>query len=478
MKRIEKLVAERNELAAGVEYVRAHLDDDDVEQERFDEGVEYCRAGVDRIAELDRKIDELRAIEDAEVKGRSLETGRGLTVISREDNDPFEVRDITHMTPAHDLHARAMTAIERIEHLPDEAREAATQTLQNVKRSDAKAEVARRILYTGSDAYRSAFSKLGRGITMGLSPEENEALYRAQSLTGASGGFAIPFTLDNTIILTNAGAAVGVRALARTIQIVTDDWNGVSSAGATAAYAAEAAESGDDAITLVQPSITTHKADVFVPFSIEVGMDWPGFEDEMRMVIADSKQRLEATAFWDGTGSNQPFGAETIASTAGSLYTTATSEVLAIADIHGIYGAVPARSRQSASMGAVAEFSTLQEFRRLLGAAGDRSSFNEATASQPSSLFGWRIEEHSGADAFSAVDTGATATHYLAVVGDWSKYIIVERVGMNMELVPHLFATNNNRPSGQRGFYAWWRNGADSVDDSAFRVLVLVTSGA
>jgi hypothetical protein len=29
---------------------------------------------------------------------------------------------------------------------------------------------------------------------------------------------------------------------------------------------------------------------------------------------------------------------------------------------------------------------------------------------------------------------------------------------MDVELIPHLFATANNRPSGQRGLYAYWRN--------------------
>ena len=87
-----------------------------------------------------------------------------------------------------------------------------------------------------------------------------------------------------------------------------------------------------------------------------------------------------------------------------------------------------------------------------------------------------QILEHSTADAFSAVDVAANGTHHLAVAGDWSQYVIVERAGMSVELIPHLFATGANRPSGQRGFYAYWRNGADSVNDAAFRVLTLTTT--
>ncbi len=53
--------------------------------------------------------------------------------------------------------------------------------------------------------------------------------------------------------------------------------------------------------------------------------------------------------------------------------------------------------------------------------------------------------------------------------------MIVDRVGMNIELVPHLFGANR-RPTGQRGLYAWLRAGADSIDDNAFRMLNVATT--
>ena len=54
--------------------------------------------------------------------------------------------------------------------------------------------------------------------------------------------------------------------------------------------------------------------------------------------------------------------------------------------------------------------------------------------------------------------------------------IIADRVGMNVEFVPHLFHTANNRPSGQRGLYMWWRTGGLCVDADAFRVMNVVTA--
>jgi HK97 family phage major capsid protein len=296
---------------------------------------------------------------------------------------------------------------------------------------------------------------------------------RAASLTGNAGGFAVPFTLDPTIILTNTGAVNAIRQLARTVQITTDQWNGVSSAGVTASFDAEAAEVSDDAPTLAQPSIDVRTARAFVPFSIEIGMDWPNMEADVRGLIMDAKDRLEATVLWSGaSGSNQPIGIETaLSGVAGSLVAPATAETFAVGDLTSLYAAVPPRYRASASMGAIAEFSTLARARQLLAAAGDRSSFNEADASRPSSLFGWPLLEHSTCDPWSGVNIAATATHHLIVAGAWENYVIVDRVGMNVELIPHLFATANNLPDGRRGWIMHTRSGADSVNDLAFRLL-------
>jgi hypothetical protein len=43
------------------------------------------------------------------------------------------------------------------------------------------------------------------------------------------------------------------------------------------------------------------------------------------------------------------------------------------------------------------------------------------------------------------------------VLGDFRYFIIVDRIGMDVELIPHLFGASG-RPLGQRGIYAIWRN--------------------
>ena len=61
----------------------------------------------------------------------------------------------------------------------------------------------------------------------------------------------------------------------------------------------------------------------------------------------------------------------------------------------------------------------------------------------------------------------------LLIYGDFaSNFVVTQRVGTSVELIPHLFSPNNLRPTGQRGLYAWARWGSDSINDAAFRMLV------
>jgi HK97 family phage major capsid protein len=69
------------------------------------------------------------------------------------------------------------------------------------------------------------------------------------------------------------------------------------------------------------------------------------------------------------------------------------------------------------------------------------------------------------------INTSGAVSNFVAVYGDFQNYVITDRVGMAVEFIPHLFHTSNNRPSGQRGWFAYYRTGADSVNDNAFRML-------
>ena len=69
------------------------------------------------------------------------------------------------------------------------------------------------------------------------------------------------------------------------------------------------------------------------------------------------------------------------------------------------------------------------------------------------------------------MDNTIAANKNLLVYGDFSQYVITQRVGSSLELIPHLFGANR-RPTGQRGAWLWARYGADSINDAAFSMLV------
>jgi len=445
----------------------------DDETARFNEGVFVRDAAIAEGIELEARVAQVAASIDAGDVERI--TPAGPQIIVR--NDPFDTSDLRMNAPASEVRARALTAIESVEHLDDNSRERATFLLE--RKDNGRGALARHILATGTDLYRSGFQKIVGGADYSVTPDEARAIdeARAASLTDGAGGFAVPFTLDPTIIDTGAGSANAFRQVARVEPIVTDNWNGVSSAGVTAGYAAEVAEVGDDAPTLVQPTVPVHRADAFVPFSFEIGGDWVSIESDLRAMIQVGKDDLESEKFVTGTGSGQPTGIQTALDGTASELAPATAEVFAYNDIYAVDAALPAKYRQSGRASWMATHDSWVQIRKLAAALGSaQGEWHNTGGGLPPTFQGYNALEASGLDTISGINAAATADHFVLLLGDFQNYVIAERVGMSVELVPHLFATANNRPSGQRGFLAWWRNGADSVNDAAFRVLSIPTA--
>jgi predicted phage gp36 major capsid-like protein len=59
------------------------------------------------------------------------------------------------------------------------------------------------------------------------------------------------------------------------------------------------------------------------------------------------------------------------------------------------------------------------------------------------------------------------------VYGDWSKFYVVDRVGTSMIYEPMITGTgaNANLPTGQAGWFYYWRAGSDVATANAFRWL-------
>jgi HK97 family phage major capsid protein len=353
--------------------------------------------------------------------------------------------------------ARARTAIDMApDYMQDDHREQAEVLIKRASRKQ-KPLFAQHMLLTGSEAYTEMFTKYM------LSPNDN-AQRAALSLTNANGGYLVPFTLDPTIILTNTGSANPYRQISNIKRTATNTWNGVASTGMNAAWLAEAGVVADASPTFSNIVITPQKASAWVFGSYEILED-SDFETELPALLADAKDRLEEAAFATGTGSGQPKGIVTAATT---LYTGAdtTGHTIAVADVYGIQAALPARFRRNASW--VAGISFINRARQL-DTAGGSSYWTNLGQGQPERLLGGGIYESTTVAAL--VGGAGNAGDKVAVYGDFAQYAIVDRIGMSVMYEPMVKDTTTGRPTGQGGWFAFWRVGADALVPGAFRTM-------
>jgi HK97 family phage major capsid protein/HK97 family phage prohead protease len=371
------------------------------------------------------------------------------------------------------LHDRAMKAIEKAR-FPEvgtlangEGRRSKEDMQERVAQllsaaDDSEGTLARRILQTGHPLYETAFWKAlsNRGLT----GAERAVIERALSTSTA--GYAVPFALDPTVTLTSNGVANPLRAVARIVTIAGETWKGVNSAGVTASRDAEAAEVSDDTPTLTQPSYTVSAVRAFVPFSIE-SEDWTDLRAELTREFQDAKDTEEGSSFTVGTGAPVPQG---VIVGATNLATTSASSAVALVDLDTLADALPERYQPGAAiMASRGFFSKIRQLARAATSETDEWPNVQTGNVNAPQLIGY--PKYINSNIVSTITTGNSK---VAIIGDFQKgFLIVDRIGMNVELIPHLFATANNLPSGQRGLFAYWRNTSGVRDANAFRVLLV-----
>lgn len=372
--------------------------------------------------------------------------------------DPYEKNDLVRsmtLTP-NEVISRGLDAIEYApDFVTDEGKEHATRMVQRAGRKQS-ALIARHMLMTGSPDYFSAFEDYMQDPT--------NLSRAALSLTSANGGYLVPFTLDPSVILTNAGSINPYRQISTIKTTATNTWNGVASAGMNAAWLAEAAVVGDNTPTFSNIVITPQKAAAWVFGSYEILED-SDFATEVPRLLADAKDRLEESAFAVGTGSGQPkgifVGATTTVNTTGTANSTGISVV---ADFYNLQAALPPRFRSGASW--VTSLAAINKARGF-DTAGGSSYWTNLGQGSPERLLGGNIYESTSTPTY-AVTTGTK----LAVYGDFSQYAIVDRIGMSVMYEPMVKDPTTSRPTGQGGWFAFWRVGADVLVPGAFRTLL------
>ena len=389
-----------------------------------------------------------------------------LSEIRTYGREPSDVAD--------ELRSRALSACEKMKGASDDIRQAGTRIIEQFDTSDSK--IARHCLITSSPAYLRAWSKAACNRQHTMTLEEQRAMnqaeqFRAMSLTDSAGGFLVPFQLDPTVIVTSAGSRNDIRQAAREVVGTGDSWNGVSASAVQWSWDAEASEVSDDTPTFAQPNIPVYKAAGFVPISIEAMQDEANVAQEVGKLLAAGREDLEAVAFISGTGTGQPTGIVTALTATASEINAATDDVFALADVYTLQGSLPARYRSNASWLAN---NLIYNKVRQFDTAGGAGLWTTVGGDRPERLLGRPVLE---AEAMDGTFGGAGASSsFVAIFGDFSNFVIVDRLGLTVEFIPHLFHTANNRPSGSRGWYAYYRVGSDSVNDAAFRMLDVVST--
>jgi HK97 family phage major capsid protein len=291
-------------------------------------------------------------------------------------------------------------------------------------------------------------------------------------LLSNTGGILVPAQLDPTINLTSTGSgteAEAMRGVASVRQATSNVYRAVTSAGVTATFAAENAEVADNAPVLASIDIAIHKAHAYIPASVEIVQDGgPGFADEMTTLLREARARLESDKFVNGTGTGEPWGMAARLVQAAKTVATTGADAIVLADVYAVKAAVPARWRANGSW--VVSDLALDSVRRLgETVTGNAAHLVEGLADGvPDRLLGRPLVTNTYLDKPGA--TAAAGNDDTAIFGDLKQYVIADRFAGQIEFVPMTFGPNG-RPTGGRGWYYWWRVGADFVVPDAARVL-------
>lgn len=475
--RLAEIAERQTEL--GAEYADTELSDE--AQREWDTLVSERPEVEKRIAAVEKRIDWLRELAQ-NPENVTHGTDRGTPAFHRR----VDVHDVEGLRMASNsseefrgrLRDNALRFIETAKFARVVSRERAQDRASELIETydDEDGWLAKRMLLTGSPLYERAFGKYLRHQGMAaLDTEEQRAMSLGGS-AGADGGFAVPVQLDPTVILTQDGHIGDLRRLARVETIVGKEWQGITSTGIAVSRdgspaagelgrVAEGTEASDGSFTLAQPKVEAVRVQGFVPFSVEIDQDWGGLRAEITRMLNDAKAREENESFTlgDGTGT-QPGGV------VGSL--PAGSKVdggatFTASDIYELETTVPPRFRGNAQwLANKAIYNLVRQF----DTAGGAQLWEHIGGGLPARLLGYPVNENSYMDGTLT----ASSTNSVLLFGDFSQFLIVDRVGMSVELVPHVFGATNRFPTGQRGIYAYWRNNATVLVPGAFRLLQIV----
>jgi HK97 family phage major capsid protein/HK97 family phage prohead protease len=482
LEELRALIAEMTERQSDIEAEHRDAELPEDVQAEFDEASEAIERATKTIASIEARQERVRKAAE---EGKSEKPGA--PHVRKNLDNIYSLEEIRKEAfDGNDFVKRAGEAAKHVlerSSLPQNADEKSRDSILEMLNDGVDdGAVAKRLVATGNPAYERA---IGRAIRAGsldvLTLTERQIVDETRAAinigSDAASGFAVPFQLDPTLVHLGAGYINPLRQLAKIIQLYGKDYRTLTISEIQVYRALEAEIATETAPTLAQAIVKANKVHGWVPFSMEADEDWAGMRSEIFQLLQEAKDKEEANSFLLGTGV-APYPEGLITGATSTVDTAANGGAFTLADIYALMEALPVEFESNASF-----LATKQIYNKIRG-LGNTANANQLWGSPDLSNGNSAKLLETPTYRVTGMDSTTAAGKKFLVYGDIRKaFTILDRIGMEIELVPMLFAfaagaaypaqgtVTQPRPTGQRGFYAHWRNNSKVVNPDAVRVL-------
>jgi HK97 family phage major capsid protein len=423
------------------------------------------------VARFDAVDGERLALERSSLLARVRSTAAGVGGELRTERGAFASG--SQGRAGHGDHGEARSVVDRLSRagmLVDAAAQRCTQLIERgpAFARDAGAEWIR---VAGDPDYLSAFLAVltdPAGGHRSWSDAEHAAWRAAgawqeravQLNPDAAGGYLAPVALDPAVILTGPASVSAIRQISRVVTIASEAYHGFSTNGVTAEWLPESVEAADFTPTWAPLTVPVHKWSVYAEWSYEAEGDIPALVNQLQDLMRSAVDEHTAAGYATGTGTNQPRGLLTaLGAATGVNVTPGTAGTIGVTDPFTVAAALPVRYRANAQW--LGSQSAIFQLMQLAGQGLPERIANEVLTGR---LLTRALVED------SHLPDPAGAGYGPLIYGDFSRMLIVDRVGATVEMLPVVVGTNR-RPVGRRGLQLWGRTGSDVLTPDAFRVL-------
>lgn len=391
-------------------------------------------------------------------------------------SNPWSDMDL-HSRDAAEWRGRALRAAELVPGTTPARRQGMARYIEDVARADipgadADLEALRLAVVTTSPAYLRAYGKRMRGQTASLTEQERAAVAAVgevaraiQTGVDADGGVLVPYHMDPTITITSDGTVSEVMRLARVENATSNYWREPTVSEMAFNWRAEGGATTDTTPNdFAKTEIKLHTATAFAKATLEAA-DIPNLGERVATLAASGKRTNDGLATVTGLGdaSNQPFGIQTALEAVGASIRIDTAGNYAITHAYSLDSDLPERHHGQPSTAWLAHRGFYNKNREL---SSGFDAFGDLAGPIPMSFLGIQAAK---AEAMESDMTVLNAT--LGIIGAFTNHVVAQRVGMTSEFVQNVPDPATGLPSGHRGYFFWYRLGADTILPGAFRYI-------